>query len=267
MTDSDRIDRVVDILRSSSRIFFITGAGISADSGLPTYRGIGGLYDNRTTDEGLSIEDALSGDTMELNPALTWKYLAQMEENCRRAKFNRAHEVIAEMERSFEAVWVLTQNIDGFHRAAGSRNVIDIHGDIHGLSCMSCDYRCDVEHYGGLEIPPRCPECDAYMRPEVVLFGEMLPFDKTGKIEQVWREGFDIVFSVGTTSVFPYIVQPVLLGRRMGIPTVEINPGNTQVSDAVDIKIAGKAAATLDEIWKRYRENREIKNMYDRESE
>jgi len=250
--DKERINRVTALLRSSSRIFFITGAGISADSGLPTYRGIGGLYNNKATDEGIPIEDALSGDMMVENPALTWKYLAQMEQTCRDATCNRAHEVIAEMEQAFESVWVLTQNIDGFHRRAGSRNVIDIHGDLHGLVCMSCDYRCVVEHYGGMEIPPLCPKCGSIMRPDVVLFGEMLPLDKCDMIEKVWREGFDIIFSVGTTSVFPYIAQPVMLARRMGITTVEINPGHTEVSGIVDIRICGKAAETLDGIWNRY---------------
>ena len=123
------IARVVGMLAESRSILFVTGAGISADSGLPPYRGIGGLYNPNATEEGMPIEQALSGDVMEQRPELTWKYLAQVERACRGARHNRAHEVIAEMEARFTRVWTLTQNVDGFHRAAGARNVIDIHGD------------------------------------------------------------------------------------------------------------------------------------------
>jgi len=249
---NDSLHKVVDILRGSRRVLFITGAGISADSGLPTYRGIGGLYNDTSTDEGIPIETALSGDMMEENPALTWKYLAQIEKACRGAKHNRGHEVIAEMEREFDSVWTLTQNIDGFHCSAGSKNVIDIHGDIHDLSCMSCDYHQTVEDFGGLDIPPLCPECVSILRPDVVLFSEILPYEKCDLITKVWEQGFDSIFSVGTTSVFPYISQPVILGKQAGIPTIEINPGTTGVSHKVDIKINGKAAETLDVIWDLY---------------
>src|SRR4051812_31848173 len=117
------IDQVVDLLRASRSILFITGAGLSADSGLPTYRGIGGLYENRDTEEDLPIEALLSADAFIARPELTWKYLLQIEQTGRGVKPNRGHEVIAEMESRFERVWVLTQNVDGFHRRAGSRNV------------------------------------------------------------------------------------------------------------------------------------------------
>jgi NAD-dependent deacetylase len=220
---------------------------------LPTYRGIGGLYNQETTTEGISIEEAISGEMLQARPEVTWKYILQIERACRTAGFNRAHAVIAEMEKVFERVWVLTQNIDGFHQAAGSKNVIDIHGDIHDLRCLSCTYRVRVTDYSNLKgLPPRCPQCGGVLRPEVVLFGEMLPADKLAALERAWQQGFDMVFSVGTTSVFPYIARPVVEARRRGIPTVEINPGRTQVSDLVDLKIAGTAAVTLEQIWSGY---------------
>ncbi|MFC1528744.1 NAD-dependent deacetylase [Candidatus Latescibacterota bacterium] len=248
----ENIEKVADKLHDCRRIFFVTGAGISSESGLPTYRGIGGLYETTATEEGVPIETVLSGEMMESNPDMTWKYLNLMEKACRSATFNRAHKVIAEMEDTFESVCVLTQNIDGFHRAAGSRNVIDIHGDIHDIVCPGCGYRIEVEDFSGFDIPPLCPECTKVLRPDVVLFGETLPGNKCEKLMKEWEKGFDIVFSVGTTSVFPYISQPVLYARHNGIPTVEINPGETGVTYAVDIKISGKAAETLDEMWKRY---------------
>jgi NAD-dependent deacetylase len=250
--EKEKIGKLVSVLKKCESILFITGAGLSADSGLPTYRGIGGLYNNKHTDDGIAIEDALSGDMLISRPEISWKYIYQIEESCRRAKFNRAHAVIAEMEKNFSRVWTLTQNIDGFHRDAGAKNIIDIHGDVHSLHCMRCNYSRWVENYAGLTIPPRCPECKAIVRPRVVLFGEMLPTEKCEILHRELEKGFDIVFSVGTTSVFPYIAQPVLDAGRRGIPTVEINPGDTQVTTYIDFKFHSGAAVTLDEIWKRY---------------
>lgn len=248
--DDPLVQEVVELLSNSTRLLFITGAGISADSGLPTYRGIGGLYDVDDTEDGLPIEELLSGPMMQRRPELTWKYLAQIGEGCKDATFNRGHEVIAEMESHFERVCVLTQNVDGFHRQAGSRNVIDIHGDLHELACMECSFRdAVVEYDDDFPIPPRCLECRAIMRPNVVLFGEMLPLDKIDHLRKELEAGFDVVFSIGTSSLFPYISEPVFRAQQLGIPTVEINPGESEVSDVVDIKLSARAAAALDRIW------------------
>ncbi len=247
--NAETIQTIASILRSSHSILFITGAGISADSGLPTYRGIGGLYDREITEEGYRIEDALSGDMLRARPEIAWKYILQIEGACRGAKYNRGHEVIAAFEREYGRVWVLTQNIDGFHHAAGSRNIIDIHGDIHSVSCISCRYHATVPDYNGFGLPPLCPDCGAVIRPDVVLFGERLPYVKLQTLERELDAGFDIVFSVGTTSSFPYIAEPVLMANWRGIPTVEINPGHSEISDAFDFRIQSGAASSLDAIW------------------
>lgn len=242
--DSITVARIVAELRRARRLLFITGAGISAESGLPTYRGIGGLYNNQTTEDQFPIETALSGAMLEANPAITWKYLHQIEKSCRGARFNDAHAIIAEWQERFE-VCVLTQNIDGFHRDAGSRNLIEIHGDIHDLLCTRCDYTVTVPDYSELEMPPSCPRCQSPVRPRVVLFGEVLP---SGAIQHLYREldqGFDLVFSIGTTSVFPYIAGPVVQASQIGIPTVEINPTDTNVTHFVGYKLPSGAAASL----------------------
>lgn len=249
---SDVIDRVVDVLRQCDSLLFITGAGISADSGLPTYRGIGGLYNVNDTEEGLPIEELLSGETMRARPELTWKYLGQIEQAARGARCNRAHEVIAEMEARFPRVWTLTQNVDGFHRQAGSRNVIEIHGNLHHLECMACDYRVMVDDYSVLSMPPRCPQCQAMLRPDVVLFGELLAEANLARLYEECETGFDAVFSVGTTSVFPYIAEPVRWAKQSGWPTIEINPGTSRVSHLVDIRLGSRAAPALDAIWQRF---------------
>lgn len=229
------------------RLLFITGAGLSADSGLPTYRGVSGLYNHDDTEDGVAIEEALSGSMMRMRPEICWKYIAQIEEGCRGAKPNRGHDVIAALQSQFD-VWVLTQNVDGLHRQAGSKQVIDIHGDVHALKCTACEHQRTVPDYANMKIPPSCPQCGALVRPEVVLFGEMLPVDRLQRYQEELGKGFDLIFSVGTTSVFPYIAEPIWHARLQGISTVEINPGNSEVSDLVEERIAHGAALTLGEM-------------------
>lgn len=252
------IEQAARLLHGSRSVLFITGAGISADSGLPTYRGVGGLYNVNNTKDGTSIEDALSVDTMQRDPAITWKYLSQIEKACRGAKFNRAHEVIAEMENQLERVWTLTQNVDGFHHAAGSKNVIDIHGDIHTLRCDTCKFRNSVEDFSRLTIPPYCPDCGSVIRPDVVFFGEILPQAKLDRLYHELNKGFDYVFTVGTTSLFSYISYPVELAKQQGHPVVEINPGETAVSHLVNIKLRLRASDGLNLLWTYYQDRQLI---------
>jgi len=248
----DKVEAVIGLLKGAKSVLFVTGAGVSADSGLPTYRGVGGLYNDKVTAEGIPIETALAGEMLYRRPEVTWKYLAQIEERCRRARPNRAHEVIAAFEGVFERVWVLTQNIDGFHQAAGSHCVIDIHGDFHNIACMHCSWRTRVKDYAGLTFPPRCPECQAVVRPEVVFFGEMLPEKKLALLHRELSRGFDVTFCVGTTSVFPYIQQPVYLAHQAGRPTVEVNPSETEVSEIVDVAWRAGAAEAMDMLWQKW---------------
>ena len=248
--DSATIKQICDALRNVKSVLFITGAGLSADSGLPTYRGIGGIYNQGLTEEGMPIEQALSGEVMASRPDIVWRHLMQVEQACRDASFNRGHEVIQEMEKYFERVCVLTQNIDGFHHAAGSKNVIDIHGGNQKLICTQCDYQRQISSFEGLDIPPPCPECNAgILRPDVVLFGEMLSETKLDRLYRELDQGFDVVFSIGTTSVFPYIAYPMQLAYQQNRTTIEINPSDTEVSHLAKYRLLSKAAKSLDEIW------------------
>ena len=252
LSTSQDIDRVVDILVRCRSLLFITGAGVSADSGLPTYRGIGGLYNAEHPEEGIPIEEILSGEMIRRRPELTWKYLGQIEQAARGARFNPAHQVIAAMESHFERVWTFTQNIDGLHRQAGAKNVLEIHGCLHDLLCTRCAWRQAVADYAALSLPPRCPQCRAIVRPGVVLFGETLARETVDTMYDELEAGFDAVFSIGTTSVFPYIAGPVEAARRRGRATIEINPAATQVSRLVDIKLSLRAAEAMEAIWTRY---------------
>ncbi len=247
----DEIKAVAQLLLKSRNILFVTGAGVSADSGIPTYRGIGGLYEQKCTEEGLSIEDAISSETLTHHPEITWKYIAQIEKSQRSATFNTAHQIISDMEKQFDRVVVFTQNIDNYHQKSGSSIVINIHGDLHEIYCPKCFYETYVKDYSELVLPPIC-QCGHVLRPNVVLFGEMLPLDKVEQFEDEEAKGFDIVFSVGTSSVFPYITAPVREAKRHKIPTVEINPSETSISNIVDIRISLGAAKALSLIWQEY---------------
>jgi NAD-dependent deacetylase len=260
VTDEDdtfterQVRAVADILANARSALFITGAGISADSGLPTYRGIGGLYEETIPDEGMPIEELLSGAMFQRRPEVVWKYIAQIARTFLGAQPNRGHEVIAAFERHIPRTWTLTQNVDAFHRMAGAENVIELHGDVRRLLCTRCGHRTRVDDWATLAIPPKCPECGAVMRPEAVLFGEMLPEREVQKLTRELNRGFDVVLSIGTSSLFPYISEPVLLARARDVPTVEINPGRTDISAFVHHKLTGRAAPVLDAIYAAYLE-------------
>ena len=242
--DDETIETIAAHLRSARRVAFLTGAGLSAESGLPTYRGVGGLYNDIPVDEGLPIEEILSGEMFHRHPALTWKYLLEIERACRGAAPNNAHRFMAALEALCE-VWVMTQNVDGFHTDAGSRQVIELHGRLRELVCTGCENRENAADFEGLRLPPRCAHCGAVLRPEVVLFGEALPARAVALYQRQWLLGFDLVFAVGTSAGFGYILDPVVAARRRGAVTVEINPDRTPLSDRVTHRVAcGARVAT-----------------------
>ena len=242
------LQAVATELRSARRVLVITGAGMSADSGLPTYRGIGGLYDSELTEDGLAIEDALSGRMMQARPALTWKYIQQIEAACRGAGPNPGHAALVAFEQQLAEFCLLTQNIDGLHRSAGSRKLVEIHGNVHDLHCSRCSAARRVHSYEGLPALPRCDNCGAVERPAVVLFGEMLPAPALDHLQRFLAGGVDLVISIGTTSVFPYIAGPVVMAARQQIATVEINPGNSEVSEVVRYRLQVGAAQALQDL-------------------
>lgn len=248
----DQIDAVAKILSQSKSILCITGAGLSANSGLPTYRGTGGLYSGSSGD-GPAMEELLTTAGLTTSPEKIWQHFSIIEQSCRQAEPNRGHQVIAQMEPCFERFWVLTQNIDSLHGKAGSQNVIAIHGDIHQIRCTACTHHQSVDDYSTFEQEePRCPACGAWLRPDVVLFGEELPRRQLDLYSKEIDAGFDVILSIGTSSQFDYIYNPVLDAELFDRLTVEINPQRTQISDCVSVRIEMEAAACLEEIWQRF---------------
>ena len=173
--------------------------------------------------------------------------MREIESACRGAQPNAGHHYIAELQNDCE-VCVLTQNVDGLHRAAGSENLIEIHGCLNELRCTSCRWRCRVDDYAQLGDLPQCPDCEAVIRPAVVLFEEMLPMQALAHLENELAKGFDLIFSIGTTAGFPYIFEPVQSAVALGIDTVEINPAPTVLSDSVRWQVSAAAADALSQI-------------------
>jgi NAD-dependent deacetylase len=164
------------------------------------------------------------------------------------ARPNATHHALVRIEQKVDRFVLLTQNVDRLHHDAGSRNVIDIHGDIFATRCMSCGLvgRLEAEELRGLDRAPRCDECKGTLRPDAVLFGELLPHDKLARLNEEFYERIpDLVIVAGTSALFPYITEPVLVARYSDKLTIEINPEPTMLSDRVDFTLRGPASRYL----------------------
>ena len=217
---------------------------------------MGGLYNDKHTEEGISIEEALSGEMMQQRPDITWKYLWEIGAACHKAKPNKAHEVIASIQKLKPDTWVLTQNIDGLHSATTTKNLIEIHGNAFSLHCIKCgkekEYNelvSDFQHKP--QLPPICSSCNGIIRPDVVLFGEILPANAIEKFYSLIDSNVDLVISIGTSGVFPYIVEPVRIANSHHKPTIEINPTDTDISHLFTYCIKMKAAEAMSKIWEK----------------
>jgi len=237
---------LVATLRSIRSLGAITGAGVSAESGIQTYRGAGGLYDDEA--EGDRTVEALSAGTLREDPDRTWRVVGELARRAIDAAPNDGHRALVAMEDALDHFVLLTQNVDGLHRRAGSRNLIDIHGDVLDTRCMACECR---GHLGpaelrGLEGAPVCASCGGTLRPDAVLFGEMLPPAKIHRLhDELLERTPDLVLIAGTTAVFPYIAEPVLVAARAGVPTIEVNPEPTLVTPHVRWSLRGTAGTLL----------------------
>lgn len=246
------LEQIIAHLHQNARLLFITGAGISVESGIRAYRGTNGVWTENKEIDGVPVKEIMTGMMIRSRPELTWKGIAQSELIIRNAQCNEAHYIISEMESHFAHVVVYTQNIDGLHHKAGCKNVIEIHGGLRDLYCRQCDYSITVDNYAGLQIPPLCPECSHWLRPDTVLFGEMIPGRKLVRFAEELQRGFDIVFVIGTSCNFPHVQGPILKAKERNMLTVEINPEKTWASDKVDIYVPLTASTALKNIWQRY---------------
>lgn len=242
------LDATGVLLTQARSALFITGPALTADSGLPCFRGIPGLQRKKPEDAKL-FEAALAIETLQRKPMTTWKYLLEMDANVRAAQPNRGHEVLVLLERELKRSTIMTVNVDRLHQRAGSRNVIEMHGALHDLLCTRCEISTRHEGFGHLDMPPLCKACGTVLRPDMPLFGESLPADPFTRLQAELDVGFDIVFAIGVGTMFPYIARPLLVAKSEGIPTVEIGPQHTDLSDVVDFRFRGSPMRVLDLIW------------------
>jgi NAD-dependent deacetylase len=213
----ERLDAVGSLLTQARSALFITGPALSAESGLTHYRGIAGLA-RKSPQDGKLIEAAMSADVLARKPKLTWRYLLEMDQAVGAARPNRGHEVLVALEGALERSAIMTINVDRLHQRAGSRNVIEMHGALHDLLCTRCELSTRHENYSRLPVPPLCAICGSVLRPDMPLFGESLPADPFTRLQAELDLGFDIVFAIGVTTMFPYLARPLLLAKQEGLP-------------------------------------------------
>jgi NAD-dependent deacetylase len=220
----------------------LTGAGVSAESGVPTFRGAGGLWHNyRAVD--LATPQAFHRD-----PKLVWEFYAWRRQVVAHCQPNPAHQTLAEMERRLPDVTLITQNVDGLHQRAGSQRVITLHGDLWRVRCTRCDYHGEDHRVPLPELPPRCPLCNHLLRPDVVWFGEGLPRDALqAALETASRA--ELMLIVGTSAMVEPAASLPLLAKQNGATLIEVNPEETPLSPHVDEVLRGPAGQMLPQWW------------------
>jgi NAD-dependent deacetylase len=239
-------DRFLDVLRTARNMVVSTGAGVSAESGVPTFRGADGLWKKFPPEELATFE------AFQRNPEIVWEWYQYRREIISKISPNPGHYAVAELPEYFESFNLITQNVDGLHWSAGCDKVIELHGNIRRNKCVECRQKNYDEEFA--QFPPLC-SCGGRLRPDVVWFGEPLP---AGALEQAETAASkcDIFLSVGTSG----IVQPAAglpyLARRQGAYIVEINIEPTEISYIAHERFEGKSGEILPIISKKIKELR-----------
>ena len=238
----DLIRRAAKDLAAAGNVVALTGAGISIESGIPPFRGKGGLWERFDPMEYAHI-DALMRD-----PTKVWKVLVkEMKEIVERAEPNDGHKGLAKLEARDNLKTIITQNVDGLHQAAGSTDVIEYHGTFAWQRCMDCGQKYENREVDVSEIPPRC-NCGGILRPDAVFFGEMIP------AEAMWRSrkaaiDCDLMLVVGTSAVVQPAAMIPVIAKENGAKIVEINPERTPLTvDISDYLIMGEAGKVMNQI-------------------
>ena len=233
-------EQIADKIKNAEKIVFVTGAGISQESGIPTFRGKDGLWRKYDAMQLATI------DAFYENPKLVWEWYDERRKNILAAKPNAGHTTIADLEK-YKQVHVLTQNIDGLHQRAGSSRVYELHGSIITIKCTSCNFKEKITNDFS-ELPPLC-KCGKILRPDVVWFGEALPQDVWGEA-MAQASSCDMMFVVGTSlAVSPANMLPIY-AKQNGATLVEVNPEETPMSENMDLSIRSTSAKALPEILK-----------------
>jgi NAD-dependent deacetylase len=237
MPKAESIENAAALLAEAEAICVLTGAGISAESGIRTFRDAGGFWEEH------AVEDVATPEGFARDPALVWRFYNARRKAAHAALPNTAHQALARLEAHADSVTILTQNIDGLHQRAGSRHVVELHGSIWKVRCTDCG---EVWSDFPVELlfPPRCLSCEGLLRPHVVWFGEMLDSDVLAAAEQA-AEHCDLFLVIGTSAIVQPAASYPFLASRRGVPVIEVNKETTPVTAIAAVSLLGKAGEIL----------------------
>ena len=227
-------------LTRGSYVTVLTGSGVSAESGVPTFRGKDGLWKNSRAQD-LATPEAFAKD-----PRLVWEWYDWRRGIIAGKEPNPAHHAVTELENIFEKFLLITQNVDGLHRRAGTKKLVELHGYIFGMRCTAEGKVTENLEVPLATIPPEC-DCGAILRPDVVWFGEALPEGALGAALDASRE-CDLMLVAGTAAVVQPAASMPLVARQAGAFVIEINPELTPISPYVDLSLQGQAGVIMPEV-------------------
>lgn len=238
------IQEVVNLIRNSGYTVAFTGAGISVESGIPPFRGSQGLWSKYDPEEYAHIEAFMK------NPSKVWKMLREMYEVIFSAKPNPAHRVLSELEKLGYLKAIITQNIDGLHQEAGSNKVIEFHGNFKWLLCLNCKKREKINKELIKRLPyPECHDCKAPLKPDVIFFGEPIPFDSKIRAEEE-ATNCEVMLVIGTSGVVYPAAELPYIAKTKGAKIVEINLEETPYTLSItEYFLQGKASEILEKIF------------------
>lgn len=238
-------DGVIQAARDARRVAVISGAGISSESGIPTFRGAGGLWRNFRAEE-LATPGAFQRD-----PRLVWEWYDWRRGLRAAAEPNPAHRVVAEMEGYYPEFLLITQNVDGLHRRAGSTKLVEIHGNIFRARCTRTGRTFELSETPLPEIPPRSPFPEAQgalVRPDIVWFGENYDQEQLRRVQD-FLSGSDLVFVIGTSGLVPIPVYLTEHAVRHGALALNINPEPSELDEVAAYTLRGRAGEILSALW------------------
>lgn len=235
----DTIVSATHLMENAEYLIALTGAGISKESNIPTFRGEDGLWKE------YDATDLATPSAFAKNPKLVWEWYSWRQDLIADCEPNPAHLTLAEWEAEGLLECVITQNVDGLHHRAGSKKTLEVHGDIWAVKCTNCDYR------GRLDEPadgvPHCEECGSMLRPDVVWFGESLDQDVMDQVYSELQQA-DTCIIIGTSGIVQPAASFPLIVKRSGGSAIEVNIEKTPLTSAIDIHIEGKAGTVLPKI-------------------
>ena len=230
-------ERLRSLLSKETKVVVLTGAGISAESGVPTFRGEEGLWKK------FRPEELATFDAFMANPQLVWEWYEYRRKIIEEIKPNLGHLALVDFQNYFDEFDLITQNVDGLHHKAGSKRIIELHGNIKRNKCIQCGEKYEDLKKALPGIPPKC-SCGGNVRPDVVWFGEMLPQDAINYAFTMSSE-CDLFFSIGTSAVVHPAASLPLIAKRNGAYVVEVNVSTTEISHLVHESLFGKSGEIL----------------------